>query len=464
MGCSVAGNAGQEIIFQGGTETIGGNTIVLKATVGGKFFQYLFDFGVAEEQYQPHYVMSSKPDSIDEFRFRGLIPEFDLNMRACFITHAHSDHCSVLPALYASKFKPQAIWATRTTSRLISGVQFVEKSLLIDPFEKGDYYEDPQAKQEGLKLRVALYPVDHDIPGACCFFAVLGESLVVYTGDFRAHGFLSIYLEKQFWQYAKELQTSYKLKRLIVVCEGTNFGLPFDYRPQKDLDQRIKEILRIYPNDLVSLVINRDGLWDLFSVLVSTGAYRTRYIVISEHIAQFLRKIEQRNSFLEDYRHVVTQDGFNNFQYLSDPIRFQVYDSRHARSLELLRKIAERPSKYLLFLTRFDAYDALEKISIFCHGTRGCCILGFSGEDETAEAPMRAYAAALGRLGYCVEKTNVLARGHVSPHDLADILKSLKPAKVFLVHTLAPNGLKAFLEPRLDCEIIAPSKGVSYNL
>jgi len=464
MGCSVADNAGQEIIFQGGTETIGGNTVVLKVTGGGKAFQYLFDFGVAEEHYQPHYVPSSRPNSIDEFRFRGLIPEFDLNMRACFITHAHSDHCSVLPALYASKYKPEAIWATRTTSRLIGGVQFVEKSLFLDPFGKGDYYEDLQAKEESLKLRVALYPVDHDIPGACCFFAVLGESLVVYTGDFRAHGFLSIYLEKQFWQYAKELQIRYKLKKLIIVCEGTNFGLPFDHRPQEDLDQRINEILRIYPNDLVTLIINSDGLWDLFSVLVSSGAYSSRCIVISEHIAQFLRKIRQRDSFIEDYRHVVTQDGFSNFQYLSDPIRFHVYDSRHARSIELLRKIAQESSKYLLFLTRFDAYDALEKISMFSHGMRGCCTLGFSGGDETAEAPMRAYAKALGRLGYCIEKTNVLARGHVSPHDLADILKSLKPAKVFLIHTLAPDGLKAFLEPRLDCEVIAPSEGVSYNL
>jgi hypothetical protein len=55
---------------------------------------------------------------------------------------------------------------------LVDDVQFVEKPLHIDPFEKGDYYEDSAAKNNGLDVKVALCPVDHDIPGACSFFII----------------------------------------------------------------------------------------------------------------------------------------------------------------------------------------------------------------------------------------------------------------------------------------------------
>jgi len=452
-----------EITFEGGTDTIGGNAVVLKAKKGGKLFQYLFDFGVSADRYQPQYTLSSEPDSIEEFRHRGLISDFDMNLRACFISHAHRDHCIALPALYASKYRPDAIWATKTTSRLIGRVQFVEKPLLTNPFEKKDYYEDPEAKEKGIDLKVALYPVDHDIPGACCFFTMIGESLIVYTGDFRDHGFLSGVLKRQFWEYAKKLQTKRKIQSCTVICEGTNFGLPFDFRPQRDFDQRMRDVFKRYANDLVSLVINRDGLWDLFSVLISGDAQKyPRKVVVSENLRDFLRKV--RDSFLEDYKRAVTKSGFTSFQYLTDPIRFQVYEHGRRGSIDLLRVISQNPSKYLLFLTRYEAFDALEKISMLSGQAGGCCVLSFSGDDETSDSPIRTYAEALGHLGFCVEKTNALARGHVSPHNLMGILGCIKPTRIFVMHTLAPAGLKAFLESHLNCEIIAPSKGTPYNI
>jgi hypothetical protein len=45
-----------------------------------------------------------------------------------------------------------------------------------------------------------------------------------------------------------------------------------------------------------------------------------------------------------------------------------------------------------------------------------------------------------------------------------DILSLIKPSKVFVMHTLAPEGMKAFLESHLNCEVIAPSRGVAYNI
>ena len=49
---------------------------------------------------------------------------------------------------------------------------------------------------------------------------------------------------------------------------------------------------------------------------------------------------------------------------------------------------------------------------------------------------------------FVVEKTNVLARGHVSPHRLVDILGAIRPSKAFVMHTLAPETKNwKFLKP-----------------
>lgn len=451
------------VIFEGGINTIGGNAVVLKVAGKNTSFQYLFDFGVSMDEYRSQRTLHSEPDTIEDFRRRGLISEFDLNFRACFLSHAHLDHSIALPALYNSKSRPEAIWATKTTSRMVNGVQFVEKPLHIDPFEKGDYYEDSVAKDSGLDVRISLFPVDHDVPGACCFFVIAENSLLIYTGDFRDHGFLSKVLKKQFWHYAELLQSRNKFRSCTVICEGTNFGLPFDFRPQKDFDQRVREILSKYSNDLISLIINPDGLWDLFSTIQTVqGSSSNRQIVISKSISTFLNRI--RSSLLEDYRRVVIKKGLRLFQSMMNLNRFLIYEPRRGDSVELLRKISENPSKYLLFLTRNDAFEALEKIAMFSNRVGGCCILSFSTFEGTSDSAVRAFAEAIGRIGFVVEKTNVLARGHVSPHRLVDILSLIKPSKVFVMHTLAPEGMKAFLESHLNCEVIAPSRGVAYNI
>jgi len=459
----VAKDSSLAVIFEGGIDTIGGNAVVLRVERKESVFQYLFDFGVSMDAYRPQRTLRSEPDTIEEFSRRGLISDFDMNFRACFLSHAHPDHCIALPALYGSKNRPPAIWATKTTSRLVDNVHFVEKPLHIDPFEKGDYYEDTAAKDNGLDVKVALYPVDHDVPGACSFFVIAENALMIYTGDFRDHGFLSEVIKNQFWEYAKLLQSKNRFRSCTIICEGTNFGLPFDFRSQRDFDDRMEDILKHYAKDLVSLIINSDGLWDLFSTIrVAETEKVGRQIVLSKTLSKFLDKI--RNSFLEDYQRAVTEEGLAAFQAMMNLDRFIIYDPRRGDSIDLLKKISENPSNYLLFLTRNDAFEALENIAMFSGQVGGCCVLSFSAYERTSDSATRTFAEAIGHIGFCVEKTNVLARGHVSPHRLVDILGAIKPSKVFVMHTLAPEGLKAFLQSHLDCEIIAPSKGTPYNI
>jgi mRNA degradation ribonuclease J1/J2 len=452
-----------KISFEGGTDTIGGNIVVVNAANRKFSSRYLFDFGVPMDAYRPQITLGSEPQTIDEFIRRGLISDFDMNFRACFLSHAHADHCVALPALFSSSKRPNAIWATKTTSRIVKKVQFVEKPLHADPFEKGDYYEDVVAKENGLDVKVALYPVDHDIPGACSYLAIVENTLIVYTGDFRDHGYLSEVIKRQFWNYAKMLQTKNHFSSCTVISEGTNFGLPFDFRSQSDFDNRMKEILGQYAKDLISVIVNQDGLWDIFSTIRSIRDQKVdRKIVVSKTLASFLASI--RESFLEDYQRAVTSQGLLSFQEMMNPEQFIVYDPRKGSSVELLRKIAEKPSNYIIFLSRNEAFGALDKIAILSGQAGGCCVLSFSAYETNADSAIRTFAEGIGHIGFCVEKTNALARGHVSPHRLAGILNVIKPNTVFVMHTLAPEGLSAFLRSHLDCEIVAPTKGKQYEI
>jgi len=259
------------------------------------------------------------------------------------------------------------------------------------------------------------------------------------------------------------MQSKRRFRSCNVICEGTNFGLPFDFRPQKDFDDRVKDIFKLYAKDLVSLIINSDGLWDLFSAIrIAQTEKVSRRIVISKTLSKFLDKI--RDSFLEDYQRSVTSEGLAAFQAMMNLDQFIIYNPGRGDSIDLLKKIAEKPAGYLLFLTRNDAFEALEKIAMFSGQVGGCCVLSFSAYEGASDSATRTFAEAIGHIGFCVEKTNVLARGHVSPHRLVDILGSIKPSKVFVMHTLAPEGLKAFLQSHLDSEIVAPSKGVLYSI
>ena len=275
---------------------------------------------------------------------------------------------------------------------------------------------------------------------------------------------MSSVLTKQFWQYANSLKSKMSLRSCSLICEGTNFGLPFAYRPQKDFDERLGEILNNYRGGLVSLIINQNGLWDLFSAVRVTSTSKvgqSRVVVLSKRLSSFLDSVAR--SFLEDYKRVVAEENLDLFKSLLCQRRYEIYDPGDGNSIELLRIISKKPSEYILFLTPDDAFEALETIASLS-GKGGCCILSFTASEMVFESTVRTFAKSIGNLGFCVEKTNALARGHISPHRLIEILGSIRPDRVFVMHTLTPGGLQAFLETHLDCNVISPSKGVPYDI
>jgi hypothetical protein len=115
-------------------------------------------------------------------------------------------------------------------------------------------------------------------------------------------------------------------------------------------------------------------------------------------------------------------------------------------------------------LTRNEAFDALDKICVLSGYAGGCCILSFSANESIGGSTINTFAEGIGHIGFSVEKTRALARGHIYPHRLSRILDVISPDRVFVMHTLAPDGLKSFLTSHLECEVVAPLKGRNYSI
>lgn len=451
-----------ELAFYGGVNgTIGGNAIVVKTVFDGKVRQYLFDFGIPPREYGLALSLGLDQNcSLDDLIQMKLVTRFeDFNFRACFITHAHKDHYLALPALFNSKSRPLTIWASKTTSRIIkqyfNKIEFTESILHSDPIAAGQYYQDLHSELPG-GFSVVPYPVDHDVPGACCYSVLTDKSMITYTGDFRDHGPLSKLMSRQFWVYLNDIAKS---RNRILITEGTNYGLPYSHWSDEHFQDRIRDILEVYSDELIVFTLDRDGVWDLLTcvkAILFSQPITKRKIIVSQEIITFLSKVEQ--SFVDDYAHVIDGMEANCTMYLRRDKFIVVNLNSEDRAQGLLREIAKSPSDFIIIATKKDSMRIMRGVSMFQTRPGGCCVMSFSSGDEDPEENFaHQFAKSAADLGYSVERTNAPVRGHISPHKLLDVIQNLRPNKIFIVHTLSPLGLQDFILRHTNAEVIVPS-------
>ena len=450
-----------ELRFYGGVGgSIGGNTVVLSIKKGKNSLSYFFDCGVNLQQYSRHKDLGGKLDRLEQYHRWRFFPEFEkTEVRACFISHGHNDHWLAVPALAKSTFSPNVIWSTRTTRQLISRPELLitEKSFSLDPFGYREYYYDDKALQENVKVSVAQFPVDHSVPGACAYIVELENDTLVYTGDFRDHGVLSDKVEMQFWQYVK---TRSRNRNTLLITEGTNYGTPYRFNTEDDVKKRLATIFRNYAEELLVLVVNEKDVWRLMMIQdalehLETSTEISRQVVYAESIGKLVTRIRQ--TINEDYKRVLdktTLETYTNWlgvgenQILSEPS---------------IRRVVEKPSRYVVVATRRSGLTICDLLAdkMKYKTAGGCCILSLSEIfEEEAGISTREYAKKISELGFSVEEVH--SSGHIYPSRLVNIIGHLQPKKVFVMHTVAPQGLKSFIEKRTSIDVIAPDAGTPY--
>jgi glyoxylase-like metal-dependent hydrolase (beta-lactamase superfamily II) len=453
-----------ELKFYGGVEArIGGNIVALTFMKNGDNYTFFFDMGVhLPEYYKRTRSYKVEIHTLEQFQRWKLIPEFNNigEVKACFISHAHSDHYLALPAFLNSAIRgAKVVWASNTTAKIIGDNRIRSFPLAKNPFENSLFYEDYALKRDGIHVKIAPFPTDHPILGSCAWIVEFKNQIIVYTGDFRDHGLLSDFLTRkhQFWTYVQK-RARLRKKSVVVITEGTNYGTPEKFFTEKDLRTRLIKLLTNFKNELITILISERDLW---RVLIINEALRSvknrmginRHIIYDEAIARLCRKVYV--SFPDDYSHILTP---SNLTELRDMLFVQ---KNQEISDEILRDASENPSKYIFLVTINKGFALLDQIAKRHVG--GCCILSLSEHlGEATGVSISDYTREIAELGFNVEELH--SSGHIFPNRLAQILKKIKAKDIFVIHSLAPEGLCKFIKARTGLNAVAPSLGESFEL
>jgi ribonuclease J len=333
------------------------------------------------------------------------------------------------------------------------------KTLDISPFENKYYYYDHEALNDNIRITIAPFPVDHSISGACAYLMETPRGILVYTGDFRDHGPLSSNLTEQFWRYVKRRTQG---KRLEIICEGTNYGTPFRYLSEDDVKIRLTDILRNYKNELVIIITTDKDLWRNVVIQQAVEEVRINYgidrqIIYCNSVGKSLRSL--REYLRQDYKNILNKSIID---YYIDLLK--VADD-YFLTPSIITKIIQNPSKFIIVATRGEGLKACDDIAskMKYRAIGGCCVLSLSETfEEEAGFSTREYSKSIAKLGFSVEEVH--SSGHIFPHRLLTVLRQLNPDRIFIVHTLVPDGLKSHIKTNLDVEAISPKTGQSYPL
>ena len=445
----------------------------------------------------------------DDLFPRGFSPSYATRLEpsACFVSHAHLDHCGLLGLLHAqmpiytspisaaimkamqdiaqtsyygemgyttprmpSEDEPRAIEAVshretpyqqRFWNLLAEHAPGGLKNFLLtapNPSPKARKFHAVPVKiaQDQINsMKFRVWPVDHSIPGACAFAFETDAGWVVYSGDVRLHG-ASGHLTERFAQEAAKLQP------VLLIMEGT--------RATSDEQGLITE-QDVYENSL-EMVRSADGKL----VLVDFGP---RHV---ERLLSFLKIAEETNRKLL----ILTKDVYllkalacadSIYDVLGNP-NWAIFDDvkvdpkawekrvreEYQSKLIAIEDVHRHPGNFILALSFWDLKHLLDI------DPPGGVYLYSSSEAYTEEQEIDIQRLfnwlsffKLQAVGMTVEdgKPKAIGKFHASGHatgsDLLKIVRTIHPQKILPVHTEHPE----FFEHELgnEFEILRAKNG-----
>jgi ribonuclease J len=241
------------LTFYGGVGEIGGNKILLE----DQDTKVFLDFGMSFNQqgkYFSEFLTPRKCNGLGDYFATGLLPDIpgvyredylrhmgrskeDQQVDAVLISHAHIDHIAYVHHLrkeveLVMSQGSKAIMQTFQDTRAGGENDFLEcvPSFRMRGVKRGDGFTradrrdgydnrpvtvfDYGNKFKVGDLDVVAYEVDHSLPGATAYMIHASEGSILYTGDFRFHGYLG--------DKTKEMIEAVSVEEVsTVITEGT---------------------------------------------------------------------------------------------------------------------------------------------------------------------------------------------------------------------------------------------------
>jgi len=482
------------LTFYGGVNEIGGNKILLEDQHSRFFLDFGMSFSLAN-QYFDEFMQPRKCNGILDLLEFGLLPNLEGLYRCDYLehcqlpaeksssidgvllSHAHMDHSSYIHYLredipihctQASKDIMQALDETGSsgTCELIS---------LKESFKTYTSSKGGESKLQGEKAKkprpynivdnrftvgdfeAEALPVSHSLEGAAAYILHTSGGPVVYTGDFRFHGYKGDET-RRFVERAAEVEP------VAMICEGTRVD-----KTEADSEERVKEVVKERVDKTKGLVVvnfpvrDTDRMQSFYQVAQQTD----RALVINLKQAYLLELFRTSgiatpridDNHIRVYIPRKTWGVYKDDRF-SEKIQREDYDYwereflDHANAVSA-RDIRESPDEYIF---RCDFFELKELIDV--KPEAGSCYIRSLCEpfDIEMELDLKKAENWLTHFGL-YPYTHIHASGHLNYDEIREVIQTVQPKILIPVHTQHPKVFQ-----NLHDNVIIPEKGIKYTV
>jgi ribonuclease J len=482
------------LTFYGGVNEIGGNKILLEDQATRVFLDFGMSFSLSN-QYFDEFMQPRKCNGILDLLEFGLLPdlnglyrcdylehcqlpsEVERSVDAVLLSHAHMDHSSYIHYLredipihctQASKDIVQALDETGSTGtcELISLKESFktytnskggESKLYGEKAKKPRLYNIVEGAFSAGGLDAEALPVSHSLEGATAYILHTSVGPVVYTGDFRFHGYKGDET-RRFVERAAEVEP------IAMICEGTRIN-----STQSDSEERVKEVAKERVDKTKGLAVvnfpvrDTDRMPSFFQVAQQTD----RALVINLKQAYLLQLFRESgiatpridDDHLRVYIPRKTWGVYKDDRF-SEKIQREDYDYWEREFLDhanavTARDIRENQDQYIF---RCDFFELKELIDIKPQEgssyIRSVCE-PFDLEMELDLKKVENWLAHFGLYPY----THIHASGHLNYDEIKDVVQAVQPKVLIPVHTQHAEVFRNFHD-----NVILPEKGIQYEI
>jgi ribonuclease J len=365
------------------------------------------------------------------------------NVQAVILSHAHADHANYISFLH----KDIPIYCGQTCKYILDAVdeesqRTIENEVLKykkRPAFKKNYKDPPIHRtfntfRTGDKIKIdniEIEPihVDHSVPGAYGFIIHTTEGTLIYTGDLRSHGTHSK-MTKDFIKKASQE------KPVAMITEGTRINTGQTGESEKKVYEKSKSYLK--NNKYFSIVDFNFKDIDRFTTFYNISKILGKKLVISFKHACFLERYHKdpkiKSPDSKDENILILKPKRLTGTYCDEDYTDEYIKSRlNYKNIITPEEINKKPKNYVIVLNFWyfnQLIDLKPEGGVYIHSLSE----PFNEEMEISYERMVNWIKF-----FNMDFVQSHCSGHINGADLKNIIETIKPKKLFPIHTEKPK-------------------------
>ncbi|MEM2146113.1 MAG: MBL fold metallo-hydrolase [Thermoproteota archaeon] len=406
-----------EVEILGGKQSIGGNFVRIKE--GDKVI--VFDQGIRFDIMDRFYTNFITPRSISELRNLGVLPlsAWYEDVEDIYVTHLHLDHLGALaniPKKANVHLPSKEIYELmeETWKNSPTWLSLIPRKYFIEVIETEPYTTDRNS--------VMPLPVSHSAFPSCAYLYFGKKETVLYTGDFRVEGFLT---EEEFHKFnqgepmLEYLENNHDIKVDRLIIEGTNIGssrLPLSPEEEKKILEKIFQASKIILATVHSLDIEY-----AYTLAKLSQQYNFNFYLTVNQTSKLLEKV--KGLPVEPKTIVGHVDTITSFESID---------------------LSEIEGRSVIITTYRNVVDLIKDLTITNIPLKDVIAIISEPEPQIEESTEYAVVSNWFTLAG-IQSYIMRASGHYYTFQLKQILGTIKPKNIEIIHTERPSLFKKLI-------------------